>query len=39
MNVATDACLTLAPTLLVLRLKTTSKAKLAAITLLSLSSV
>ncbi|KAK1811358.1 hypothetical protein LTR12_014257 [Friedmanniomyces endolithicus] len=38
-NVATDAFLTLAPTLLVLRLKTTSRAKFAAITLLSLSSV
>ncbi|KAK0319594.1 hypothetical protein LTR54_007208 [Friedmanniomyces endolithicus] len=38
-NVATDAFLTFAPTLLVLRLKTTSKAKSAAITLLSLSSV
>ncbi|KAK1814339.1 hypothetical protein LTR12_011236, partial [Friedmanniomyces endolithicus] len=38
-NVATDAFLTFAPTLLVLRLKTTSKAKFAAITLLSLSSV
>ncbi|KAK0250383.1 hypothetical protein LTS09_014535 [Friedmanniomyces endolithicus] len=38
-NVATDAFLTLAPTLLVLRLKTTSTAKLAAIALLGSSSV
>ncbi|TKA82578.1 hypothetical protein B0A55_01185 [Friedmanniomyces simplex] len=38
-NVATDAFLTLAPTLLVFSLKTTQRAKIAAITLLSLSSL
>lgn len=38
-NIFTDAVLTLAPTFLVVRLKTTSEAKLAVITLLSLSSL